>query len=341
MKKNLLFALLIFLFTPNIGFSQTNDQVQYIPLQGDHLFPESILKLPNNDILVGGIGDGSIQKLDINNNVSYFKNPGEDGLKSTLGIAADQKRNRLWVLNLNLKTASGYPGSNIKIFDLTTGKLIKTISENYVVGAFFNEIILDDNGVAYISNTIGPDIYTANFDSSEAKVFVKNDLLTNSDPNQPLALNGLTITPNKKYLIASVMHRFMPGKGRLVRINIATKEVDAIVIKDEDDTAARAFAGSDNMWFYNQQLFMINVYSKAGAIITAKFNKDYSIVTLKIRSKFQSIYDRPTGSTIRGGKLYTVNSQLNHIVDDKDGKLNTPPVLPFNIVSVSLNELMK
>jgi hypothetical protein len=53
------------------------------------------------------------------------------------------------------------------------------------------------------------------------------------------------------------------------------------------------------------------------------------------------VYDRPTGSTIRDGRLYTVNSQLNHIVDDKDNKLNTPAILPFKIVSVPLNELMQ
>lgn len=341
MKSKISLTLLASLVTSSFAFGQINNQVQYIALLGDHPFPESIIKLPNNDILVGDIGDGSIQKIDIHNKVTYLKNPGEDGIKSTLGMAADQKRNRLWVLNLNLKMPNGYPGSNIKVFDLTTGKLIKTISENYIAGAFFNEITLDDNGVAYISNTIGPNIYIAHFDSSEAEIFVKNDLLTNPDPNQPLALNGLTLTPDKKYLIASVMHRFMPGKGRLVRISLSTKKVDDIAIEDEDDTARKAFAGSDNMWFYDKQLFMINVYSKAGAIITAKFNKDYSVAILKIRDKFQYVYDRPTGSTLRDGKLYTVNSQLNHIVDDKDGKLNTPVMLPFKIVSVPLKEIMK
>jgi hypothetical protein len=86
---------------------------------------------------------------------------------------------------------------------------------------------------------------------------------------------------------------------------------------------------------------MVNVYSQAGAIFTAKFNQDYSQANLTIRNKFQSVYDRPTASTIRNGRLYTVNSQLNHIIDDKDGKLNTPPVLPFKVVSVPLSELLK
>jgi hypothetical protein len=75
--------------------------------------------------------------------------------------------------------------------------------------------------------------------------------------------------------------------------------------------------------------------------MTATFNQDYSVATLAVKNKSQSIYDRPTASVIRNGKLYTVNSQLNHIVDDKDGKLNTPPVTPFKVVSVPLTALLK
>jgi hypothetical protein len=152
-------------------------------------------------------------------------------------------------------------------------------------------------------------------------------------------LNGLTITPDNKYLIASVMNRTIKGGGTLVRVNIATKAVSAVKLKD--DEATKSFSGSDGMFFYNGQMLMVNVFSSAGAIFTAKFNGDYSEASLTIRNKFQSVYDRPTASAIRSGKLYTVNSQLNHIIDDKDGKLNTPPVLPFKVVAVPLAELLK
>lgn len=135
------------------------------------------------------------------------------------------------------------------------------------------------------------------------------------------------------------MNRTIKGGGRLVRVNLATKEVSAITLND--DEATKAFSGSDGMFFDKGQLFVVNVFSASGAIFTAKFDADYSKATLTIRDKFQSVYDRPTASTIRNGKLYTVNSQLNHIIDDKDGKLNTPPTLPFKVVSVPLNDLLK
>ena len=84
-----------------------------------------------------------------------------------------------------------------------------------------------------------------------------------------------------------------------------------------------------------------NEASAEGAIITAKFNSDYSNAVLIIRNAFNAFYDRPTASTVRQGKLYTVNSQLNHIIDDADGQLNTPHEKPFKIVGVPLKDLLK
>lgn len=311
-----------------------------IALQGNQTFPEGIITLPNNDLLVGGFGDGGIQKIDGNNNVTYVSRPGENGMVIAVGMALDVKHNRLWVANFNFKTESGSPGSNLKVFDYTTGKLLKTIPEKFIPGAFFNEVTLDAEGNAYVSDTFGPTIWTAAFDSTEPVSFVTDaTLLKNPSPDQPFGLNGLTITPDKKYLIASVMNRTIRGGGTLVRIALANKEVKAITLANDD--ATRAFSGSDGMFFYQGELIMVNVYAQSGAIITAKFNADYSRATLTIRHTFQSVYDRPTASAIRNSKLYTVNSQLNHIIDDKDGKLNTPPVLPFRVVAVPLAELLK
>lgn len=341
-NHKIIIGLLLSILTMNVIFSQSNNQsnqVQYINLLGDALFPEGIITLPNGEMLVGGFGDGSIQKIDKQEKVSYFSKSGENGMVIAVGMAIDKKRNRLWVANFNFKTESGNPGSNLKMFDLTSGKLLKTIPEKFIEGSFFNEVILDDNGKVYVSDTFNPQIWTTTADKNEAEIFVKDDLLSNPAPDQPFDLNGLTITSDKKYLIASVMDRLDAGDGKLVRIHLATKAVTPIALKG--NAAVKAFAGSDGMFFYKGELFIVNVFSKAGAIITATFNKDYSVATLQIRDKFQSVYDRPTASAINNKRLYTVNSQLNHIIDDADGQLNTPPEKPFKVVSVPLKALLK
>ncbi len=78
----------------------------------------------------------------------------------------------------------------------------------------------------------------------------------------------MAITPEGNYLIASVMDRLDAGDGRLVRINIANKAVSNIQLNSTQ--AVAAFAGSDGMFFDNGQLFMVNVFSPVGAIITAR-----------------------------------------------------------------------
>lgn len=341
MKKLTILLAIAFLLTlavKNVHAQTIPSKPEYIELKGTALFPEGIITLPNNDVLVGGFGDGTIQKIDKNNQTSYFSKPGENGMVIAVGMGLDVKHNRLWVANFNFKTESGKPGSNFKVFDYTTGKLLKTIPENFIEGAFFNEVAVTKDGQVFVSNTFGPQIYTTTFESTKAEVFVENDLLKNPSPDQPFGLNGLTLSPNGKYLLASVMNRTIKGGGRLVRIDLKSKEVGNVQLPD--DAATQSFSGSDGMFFYQGKLLMVNVYSSAGAIFQASFNDDYSKATLRILNKFQSVYDRPTASAIRNNRLITVNSQLNHIIDDKDGKINTPPVLPFKVVSVSLNELL-
>ncbi len=239
------------------GVAQSKTET--IALQGNQLFPEGIITLPNNDLLVGGFGDGSIQRINAKNEVSYFSKSGENGMVIAVGMALDKKNNRLWVANFNFQTASGKPGSNMKVFDLKTGKLLKTIPEKFIEGAFFNEVTMDKNGKVYVSDTFGPNIWTTSFEATDATIFVTNpDLLKNPSADQPFGLNGLTITPNHKYLITSVMNRTIKGGGKLVRVNIATKEVSAITLTN--DEATKSFSGSDGMFFHNGQLMMVNVF---------------------------------------------------------------------------------
>ena len=102
----------------SVSFAQTSSKAEYINLKGDQLFPEGIHTLPNGDLLVGGFGDGSIQRIDSKNNISYFSKSKENGMVIAVGMAVDEKNNRLWVANFNFKTETGKPGSNIKLFDL-------------------------------------------------------------------------------------------------------------------------------------------------------------------------------------------------------------------------------
>jgi hypothetical protein len=318
----------------------------FIDLLGDKLFPEGILELPDGRVMVGGFGDGSLQLVDPNNtssSPSYFSAPGENGMVIAVGFAYDEELDNFWVANFNFDLGDGIPGSQLKVFSLN-GSLKATVPSDFMPGVFFNEIALAKDGSVYVSDTFNPTIWKANPNNlTGVQEFATNkDLLSNA-VGQPFGLNGLAITLDNNYLIASVMDRLDAGNGTILRISIANQNVTSVTLLDNDGGKAVAgFAGSDGMFFDpqdKQRLFMVNVFSSAGAIYTADFSNDYSIATLTIRDAFASAYNRPTASTMANGMLWTMNSQLDHIIDDENGALGTPPDLPFQMVGVPLAEL--
>lgn len=306
----------------------------FLDLPGESLFPEGITSTRTGDLYVTGFGNGSVLKITDGVNVEIFKEAGEDGLSSAVGLAVDETRSRLWIANF---TADG-ANSDLKVYDLTTGELLASLAEADDAPHFFNEVVLDADGNAYVSDTLAPVIWRADADLSGVKVFVENPLLDNPDADQPFSLNGLALTPDRNTLIASVMDRIDQGDGRLVRIDIASKAVSDVDLTGSEGVIA-SFGGSDGMFFTGGNLFMVNVTPPA-AIITAQFNDDYSSAELVARNTFESVYNRPTSSALRDGRLWTVNSQLDHIIDDENGALNTPPDVPFQLVGVPLDALL-
>ena len=215
----------------------------YVDLPGDDLFPEGIIAAENGDLYVTGFGNGAILRITDGEHVEVFKQPGEDGLSSAVGMGIDEARQRLWVANFFFDTFS----SNLKVFDLASGELLATLTTGEEgAGSFFNEIAVDAKGRVYISDTATPSIWTADADLSGVELFVRDSLLDN--PNRPFGLNGLSLTPKGNYLIASVMDRISPGGGRLVRIGLDDLSVTNVVLSGSGKTVA-TFGGSDGMFF--------------------------------------------------------------------------------------------
>lgn len=314
--------------------AQDDGEAQFVDIPGESTFPEGIITAPDGTLYVTGFGNGSILQITDGTEVSEFRASGEDGLASAVGMAIDEERNRLWVANFNF---DGF-NSNVLVYDLESGELIADIAEADDAPHFFNELAIDANGRIYISDTMAPIIWTVDEELGAVEIFAQDDLLANPDPERPFGLNGLAITEDGNYLIASVMDRLDQGDGRLVSIDLETAEVSDVELTGDEDVIA-SFGGSDGMFFEDGLLWMVNVTPPA-AIITAEFNDDFSSAELVARAAFQDVYNRPTASAVRDGRLWTVNSQLDHIIDDGNGAVNTPPELPFQIVSVPLEGLL-
>lgn len=329
---------------------------QFVSLLGNATFPEYILNVPSLDnekkqqLLVGGFGDGSLQLVDIDHGrqpkVEYYNAPGANGMIITVGFVYDESRDYLWVANFDFQR-----GSQLKVFKYTSKKLLTTIPsfDTFVTGSFFNELTMASDGTVYISDTFNPIIWMASpRDLTMVTKFVTDPLLRN--PVQAFGLNGLAISPNEKYLVASVMDRLDAGDGRLVRISLTgNKQVSNVLLtnKFSASMAVEKFAGSDGMFFLTKDLLvMVNIFPAVGAIFSADFMEaDFSMAKLEIRDtnttrrNFGGVFNRPTASAVLDDNLWTVNSQLDHIIDDANGALGTPVDLPFQIVGVPLASL--
>ena len=322
---------LLALTVPMLAAGARAQEVFTLALPGGALYPEGILALENGDLFVTGFGNGSILKV-TNGEVEVFKEPGEDGLSSAVGLAADEARNRLWVANFSF---DGFT-SDLKVYNLTSGELLASLADPDDAPHFFNEIALAEDGRVYVSDTAAPVIWTADLELQGVEVFVQDDLLMNPDPERNFGLNGLALTPDGDYLVASVMDRIDQGGGRLVRIDMDTQEVIDVELSGD---AVETFGGSDGMFFFENGLLMVNVTPPA-SVVSAEFAEDYSSAELTAHDAFEEAYNRPTSSAVRDGRLWTVNSQLDHIIDDENGALDTPPDLPFELVSVPLDALL-
>ena len=315
------------------GLSASAQNIQTIPLQGAALLPESCNINPiNGDLYVGSSADGSIQKIS-KGVVSWFSAANANGMTAASGMMVDVKKSRLWVCNMDIKDAVTGAAS-VNVFDLKTKKLLHSFHVPHDgLPHSLNDIVLDKNGNAYVTDSYSPIIWHASSDLKDLKVFVTNPIFT-LDPKS-FNLNGIVFTPDGKYIIASVANisgQTNNGDGLLFRISPITKEIVKVNFKNN--------GGGDGIGF-----------ARDGALYTAMMRTGLSKVTFTNNYKDalavivsnsiavkNAIKDAPTTARVFNNKLYVVNSQFNYAFKGMNNYGN--PFQPF-VVSVIPISLLK
>lgn len=315
------------------GGATAQTVAETIALPEGMVFPEGIVEDGNGSLILSVFGSGAILRIDQAGVAEIYKSAGEDGLAAPVGLAIDASRDRLWVSSINPETFM----SKLHVFTLSSGELQGSIDAPAAMGPhFFNEIVLAADGRAYISDTLQPRIWTVGPDSVlSLEEFAVDPLLANPDPERALGMNGLAISPDGNYLIASIMDRMSQGGGRLVRVDVVDRTVQDVALAGD----LAEFGGSDGMFFLpDGRLLMVNV-TPPSALATASFSSDFSEANVASLAAADQVVDRPSSIALRDGKLWIVNSQLDHVLDDGNGAMGTPPDLPFEIVGVDVADI--
>lgn len=289
------------------------------------LYPEGVAwDTTNKRFLVTSIRKGEIGSVkDDGTHWVFARDP---RLVSSVGIKIDAARDRVLVCNADPgaaeKSSQDTTGklAGLAAFRLSTGKLIKYIdlAKGIDGGHFCNDLTIDKDGTAYITDSFSPIIYKvdANYNAS---VFVNNKAFSGKSFN----LNGIVIKDN--YLLAVKMN-----SGQLFKIPVNNPDAfNEVKLKNP-------IYGADGLsWGPDGSLIVIaNNNAYVGATPPTATNK---VIKLNSSNNWATAYvtgQADTGDvfattgTIRDGQFYVIHAML-HVLFNPETKKHLEQ---FNIV---------
>jgi sugar lactone lactonase YvrE len=287
---------------------------QYV-LPGAAVFPEGIaFEESTGNFFVSSTTDGTIFRANVaDETAQVYLTGGSDGRPTAVGVAVDRD-GRLFV-------AGGGTGS-VWVYDSTSRDLLGLFTTPAGT-TFLNDIAIDRNGDAYVTDSLRPIIWRI---SAEA-VAAANGGTVAAEPWLDLTgtaityqagfnLNGIEATADGRYLVT-----VQSNIGALFRIDIATRTPSRI------DLGGETVPAGDGLLLIGRTLYVAQ--NSLGLIAKIGLNGDLTAGNVISRTGDPTLRF-PTTIDFARGRLLVVNSQFN-----KRGPGLTPE-LPFTVSSIPL-----
>ncbi len=237
------------------------------------------------------------------------------------GAHVDEDRRRLWVCAVDVKT-NPFPTSQVWGFNIETKQRTHVIALPPV--SFCNDLVTDDAGKVYVTDSANPNIYRVNPKSQSFSVFLTSPTFNPVQPGAP-ALNGVDLSPDGNRLL--VVTSFPAG---VYSIPVANPQAFVAVQTSGDAFAMPGdprFPGPDGAEFVDDRLFVaydggVQQLSFADPDFTQAFVATTTAVPTGL-----------TSLTVAEGQLYAIDSEVFRVL-----YTNQPPELPFSIVHVELGQ---
>ncbi len=220
---------------------------QTISFNSLSLYPEDFVYDKSNErFFVGSSYNGKIVPVNLEGNVTPFSNLPE--LVTVVGMAFDDKNNQLLVCNSDIGVSEQGPTditgklATVHRFDGTTGDVLN----KYDLGSllpnqphFINDIVFDDIGNLYVTDSRSPIIYKISA-SGEMSVFATSPLFETS-PTAIIGLNGIAFNPEGFLIVAhSEKNEFLkisisdPTDIKTIKMDQTVKDGDCIRFIDNN-----------------------------------------------------------------------------------------------------------
>ncbi|MER9564532.1 hypothetical protein [Mesorhizobium sp. M0571] len=290
--------------------SMAGSTAQGISFTSDESYPESISWSAKQDtFMVGSVRHGLVAKVDEAGKYTGFVNDAK--LVSTAGLLVDDKRNTLWVTNsdpgvgdrTNATTQGKLAG--VATYDATTGQPrayydLGNLSEGT---HFANDIALDADGNAYVTDSFAPIIYRIDT-AGKATTFAQDPRFKDGDG---FSLNGIAWHKDGYLLVGKY------NTGELFRVSIADPGKVELVKLPEPLT------GADGIQLIDDQHLVIVQNLGVGRTVELVSTDGWASATV-VRQE-ASIMSMPTAAAIVGDDIYVLNSRLDTLFDPAADKV--------------------
>jgi Cu-Zn family superoxide dismutase len=279
-------------------------------LPGDRVFPEGVAyDQATGSVFVSSTTDGTIFRGDDSDGtLQPFLAPGADGRTTAVGLEVDGDG--------HLFVAGGGTGF-VFVYNASTGELIARLSGGSSP-TFINDIAVDKDGVAYITDSMSPVIYRV-VPNGAGGYTIERWLELAGTPIVYTAgfnLNGIVAASNSRYLFT-----IQSNTGKLFRIEIATREIVQV------DVGGTLFPAGDGLWMRGNTLYVLQ--NQQELVNEVRLQPNQAKGTL-VGTVTDPSFMFPTSLVGARGRLLVVNSQF-----DKRAPGATP-VLPFTVSVVDI-----
>lgn len=158
---------------------------------------------------------------------------------------------------------------------------------------FANDVALDPQGVAYVTDSFSPVVYRVGADG-QASILINDPVL--APATGQFGLNGIVYHPDNYLIVAKA------GTGQLFKINLASSNAITQI------TGFPALTGADGMTLIGNELYVVNGQTKV-----TKIRSSDGWMTATVVKIDEVGYEQATTNTLYDNQIYTLNARIGEV----------------------------
>ena len=263
-------------------------------------YPEGITYAPSlAQFLVSSITQGKVGVVDQN---GRYNDLIADDRQLISSIGMKVQNYLLYVCNGDQGVSTkSTPQTTLKtaglfIYDLRTLKAVRRVNlatlrpatENH----FANDVALDPNGTAYVTDSFAPVIYRIPADSTQQITVINSPLFAGAEG---FNLNGIVYHPNNYLIVVK------SNEGKLFKVDLRNPNTIT-------EVAGVNLPQGDGMVLYDNDLYVVNKQNQVSQVRSSDDWKTASIV------KTDAVgYSEATTNVLVDTKIYTLNARIGEV----------------------------